>query len=174
MQDTVETPMPVVGVLHPGELGSRLGEVPASAGRRVVATLEGRGPRTRQLCREAGLEVAGSFAAWPALPTWSCLVVPPSAAVAVAEQYAAATCGSGRPRLYVDVNSVSPESAARVGEIVAGAAEFVDAAVLGLGVAAARAGRVFLSGWGAGASPTCSPGWCGCASSATPPDRRWP
>lgn len=147
MQDTVETPMPVIGVLHPGELGSRLGEVLASAGRRVVATLEGRGPRTRQLCREAGLEVAGSFAAVARVADVVLSVVPPSAAVAVAEQYAAATRGSGRPRLYVDVNSVSPETAARVGEIVAGAgAEFVDAAVLGLASRLREQGVCFLSG----------------------------
>jgi 3-hydroxyisobutyrate dehydrogenase-like beta-hydroxyacid dehydrogenase len=72
--------------------------------------------------------------------------VPPSAAVAIAEEYAAVK-GVARSRLYVDVNSVSPETVARVQELVSGCgAEFVDAAVLGLAARLPAQGAVFLSG----------------------------
>ena len=77
MEDRVN---PVVGILHPGELGSRLGEVLISRGRRVIATLEGRGPRTRRLCREAGLEVVGSFDEVVRTADVVLSAVPPSAA----------------------------------------------------------------------------------------------
>src|SRR5437763_16776737 len=96
---------PVIGILHAGELGTRLGEVLASGGRRVIATLEGRGPRTQRLCQEAGLEVVGSFAEVVRLADVVFSVAPPSAAVSVAEQYAAAVRGLDRPRLFVDANS---------------------------------------------------------------------
>ena len=137
---------PVVGILHPGELGSRLGEILAAGGRRVVAAPAGRGPRTQRLCREAGLEDVGAAEEVARLADVTFSVVPPSAAVVVAEQYAAA--GSpGRPRLYVDVNSVSPDTAARVGRIVAEAgADFVDAAVQGLAPRLRTQAVLFLSG----------------------------
>ena len=136
-----------IGILHPGELGSALGRILAAGGRRVIATLEGHGPRTQRLCRGAGLEVVDSFADVVRRADVVFSVVPPSAALAVAEQYAAV----GRRGLYVDVNSVSPETVAPMrGAVEAAGADFVDAAVLGLAARLPAQGALFLSGPQAG------------------------
>ncbi|HVS36427.1 MAG TPA: prephenate dehydrogenase/arogenate dehydrogenase family protein [Gemmataceae bacterium] len=136
---------PTIGILYPGELGAALGRILMASGRRVITALEGRGPRTQRLCREVGLEVAASFAEVVRRADVVFSAVPPSAALAVAEQYSA-TVG-GEHRLYVDVNSISPETVARIGRMVqAAGADFVDAAVLGLAARLPAQGALFLSG----------------------------
>ena len=136
-----------VGILHPGELGAMLGRILLDQGFRVVASLAGRGPRTQRLCREAGLETVDSSAEVARTSDVVFSAVPPSAALTVAEDYAAAVRGRRRPRLYVDVNSVSPETAGRVGALATQAgADFVDAAVLGLAARLPGHGVLFLSG----------------------------
>ena len=141
----------VAGVLHPGELGSALGRILVGLGVRVVAAPGGRGPRTQRLCREAGLETVGCPIEAARLAEVVFSVVPPSAAVAVAEEFAAAVRGTGGRRLFVDVNSVSPDTAARIGRLATEAgAEFVDAAVLGLASGLPERGVLLLSGPAAG------------------------
>jgi hypothetical protein len=61
---------PTVGILYPGEMGAALGRLLREDGVRVVTTLEGRSPRTRRLCAEAGLSVLGSLAEVLGSPTW--------------------------------------------------------------------------------------------------------
>lgn len=147
MSDFNERPAAIVGILHPGELGSTLGRILSGRGFRVVAAPAGRGPRTQQLCRAAGLETVDSPAEAARLADVVFSVVPPSAATAVAEEFAEAVRNAKRPRLYVDFNSISPDTALRVGRLATEAgAEFVDAAVLGLAARLPGQGVLFLSG----------------------------
>ncbi|MFH1265942.1 MAG: 6-phosphogluconate dehydrogenase, partial [Planctomycetota bacterium] len=50
-----------VGVLYPGEMGSRLAEMLRTQGHRVISVVVGRSRRTRGLCREAGIETVDSL-----------------------------------------------------------------------------------------------------------------
>ena len=136
-----------VAILHPGELGSTLGRILQDEGCRVVAAPGGRGPRTQRLCRDAGLETVDSPAEAARLADVVFSCVPPSAAIPLAEDFAEAVRSAPRPRLYVDVNSISPDAAAHVGRLATEAgAEFVDAAVLGLAARLRGQGVLFLSG----------------------------
>jgi 3-hydroxyisobutyrate dehydrogenase-like beta-hydroxyacid dehydrogenase len=137
---------PTVGILYAGEMGSALGRALAADGPRVVTTLEGRGPRTQRLCREAGLEELPSLASVVRLADLVVSVVPPSAAVAVARSYAS-LAGDATGRLYVDANAISPATAAEVGRALAGTGVgYVDAAINGLASALHTGAIVYLSG----------------------------
>jgi 3-hydroxyisobutyrate dehydrogenase-like beta-hydroxyacid dehydrogenase len=140
-------PLPTVGILYAGEMGSALGRLLGAGGLRVVTTLAGRGPRTRRLCREAGLEVLPSLAEVVRQAKVVVSLVPPSAALAVAEQVAAAAREPGPGRLYVDANAVSPETATAIGAVLAAApVAYVDAAIHGLASQLACGAMLYLSG----------------------------
>jgi 3-hydroxyisobutyrate dehydrogenase-like beta-hydroxyacid dehydrogenase len=137
---------PPVGILYPGELGCRLGRLLLGQGRRVVTTLAGRGARTRRLAGETPFEVLGSTRAVLETAGVVLSVVPPAAAVSVARE-CAALAPPARPPLYVDLNSVSPGTAAEV-EAALGPSGmgFVDGAVHGMAAQLPARGTLYLSG----------------------------
>src|SRR5262249_9825667 len=141
-----DTP-PVVGVLYSGEMGSGLGRVLLGDGLRVVTTLEGRSPRTERLCREAGLEALPSLRDVVRVADVVLSAVPPSPALPLARQYVTLADVSPAGRLYVDVNAVSPATAAEIGRVLAARGiDCVDAAVNGLASHLRTGGMVYLSG----------------------------
>ncbi|MGH7192330.1 MAG: DUF1932 domain-containing protein, partial [Candidatus Saccharimonadales bacterium] len=72
-------------------------------------------------------------------------LVPPAAAVDVARQVAG--CATALPPLYVDVNSISPETALEIEQILGDCGiRFVDAAIHGLASRLPEQGRMYLSG----------------------------
>ncbi len=143
---------PTVGILYPGEMGSALGRVLVGDGLRVVTTLQGRGPRTPQRCVEAGLEVLPSLDAVAGEADLVVSLVPPAAALGVARDWAAVVSAVGRPRLFLDANSISPRTAAAVSAAVTGpSVRCVDAAIQGLASQLQTRGLVYLSGSEAGA-----------------------
>ncbi|HEX6788803.1 MAG TPA: DUF1932 domain-containing protein [Gaiellaceae bacterium] len=124
-----------VGLLHPGEMGSAVGDALVAAGHTVVWASEGRSEATR--ARAAAFEDAGSVAEVVARSDVVLSVVPPHAALELARSL---------PRfdgIYVDANAVSPETARAVGESVA---RFVDGGIVG----GPPAPRLYLSGDEAG------------------------
>jgi 3-hydroxyisobutyrate dehydrogenase-like beta-hydroxyacid dehydrogenase len=137
---------PIIGLLYPGEMGAALGRVLMEDGFRVLTTVEGRGPRTRRLCAEAGLPVVDSLDEVVLQADVVVSLVPPDAVLELAETCAAVKV-PGRPRWFVDANSVSPATAAEVGEIVTAAgAEFIDAAIQGPARQLRQRGVLYLSG----------------------------
>jgi hypothetical protein len=128
-------------------MGSALGRALAGAGMRVVTTLEGRGPRTARLCRDAGLEVLPSVAAVAGQAEVVFSLVPPRAAIAVARDYATCCNGMETPRLYMDANSLAPATVSVIAKVIeACGARFVDAAIHGLAGELQSRGIVYLSG----------------------------
>jgi 3-hydroxyisobutyrate dehydrogenase-like beta-hydroxyacid dehydrogenase len=121
---------PVVGVLHPGAMGSAVGSglkpragavLYAAAGRSIttcrraeLADLVGV-PDTAELARRADVIVS---------------VCPPHAARDVAEQVAAALRGRPDRPLYIDANAVSPQTVRGIGELL-GPEHVVDGALIG-------------------------------------------
>jgi 3-hydroxyisobutyrate dehydrogenase-like beta-hydroxyacid dehydrogenase len=138
---------PVIGILYPGEMGTALGRVLVEGGYRVVTTLEGRSVRTHRLGSEAGLEILPSFTEVVRTSEIVFSVVSPGAAVAVARQFCEVAQGSPPDLLYVDANSVSPVTAAKIAALTSEAGiECVDAAVYGLATHLRTRGTVYLSG----------------------------
>lgn len=136
---------PTVGILYPGEMGSAFGRLLLDKGIPVVTTLAGRGGRTGDFCRENRFQVLESLGEVAARADIVLSLVPPNAALSVAEEYC--RCHAELRRVYVDLNSISPVTASRIGELCADAGvDFVDGAVHGLAKLLPARGVLYLSG----------------------------
>jgi 3-hydroxyisobutyrate dehydrogenase-like beta-hydroxyacid dehydrogenase len=136
-----------VGLLHPGEMGSVVGECLRRGGARVVWASTGRSEASRRRAGAAGLEDVGSLSAVVAGSDVVFSVCPPGSAVDVAHLVAAERFRG----LYLDANAVAPDTVRRVGEIVgARGAELVDGGIIGPPPREAGATRLYLAGPRAG------------------------
>lgn len=115
----------VVGVLHPGVMGSFLGRAVRAAGHEVLWVGAGRSTATRE--RAAGFTEVGELAELTSRADTVLSVCPPLYAVPVAEAVARAGLTTGR---YVDANAVSPATVQRVADVLPGV-DVVDGAVIG-------------------------------------------
>lgn len=138
---------PTIGLLYPGELGSSLARAFVGQGLPVVSTLGGRSQQTRERAEKAGIRLLPDVAEVCRQAQIVLSVVPPAAALDVAEQVTAAL-EPGKPMpIYVDANSIAPATVRRIGELLATrGAQTVDAAVYGLAANLAAHGTVYLSG----------------------------
>ena len=125
----------IVGLIHPGEMGSALGDALVGAGHDVVWASAGRSDATRGRAR--AFRDFGTVAAVAGASDVVLSVCPPHAALEVAE----ATLGlSG---LYVDANAISPATAR---EAAALHPRFVDGGIVGSPPRRAGTTRLYLSG----------------------------
>jgi 3-hydroxyisobutyrate dehydrogenase-like beta-hydroxyacid dehydrogenase len=139
---------PVIGLLHPGEMGAAVGQCLTAAGHTVLWASEGRGPQTAARARAAGLADAGTAAEVADRADVIFSVCPPHAALDVAW----AVQGFGG--LYVDANAISPATAREVALMVEeGGATYVDGGIIGMPPPPVTGGgtRLYLSGPEAGA-----------------------
>ncbi len=141
-----------VAIISPGEMGSAVGRAFAGHGFTVITTLVGRGEATRERARAAGFKDGGSLADVVAAADIVLSIMPPEHAPAQATAVAAAMTGTGKTPPYADCNAVSPETAVKIGRIIAGAgAEFIDGGIIGSPPAEGRVpARWFVSGRAAG------------------------
>jgi 3-hydroxyisobutyrate dehydrogenase-like beta-hydroxyacid dehydrogenase len=132
---------PVIGLLHPGEMGAAVGRCLTGAGYSVLWASDGRGPQTAARARAAGLDDAGTVAEVADRADVIFSICPPHAALDVAW----AVQGFGG--LYVDANAISPATAREVALMVEeGGATYIDGGIIGLPPAAAGTTRLYLSG----------------------------
>lgn len=132
-----------VGLLHPGEMGSVVGECARAGGARVLWVSEGRSAESRGRAEGAGLEDARTLAVLVSQSDVILSVCPPHAAVDVARAVAACRFSG----VYVDANAVSPATAREIGEIVArSGATFVDGGIVGSPPRTRGSTRLYLSG----------------------------
>lgn len=137
---------PVIGVLHPGEMGAAVAACLTGRGLPVLWAPAGRSPATAARAAAAGLRDAGSVGELAASAGVIFSICPPHAAIEVAASVTAA--GSpGFRGLYVDANAVSPATAREVARIVtAGGAGYVDGGIIGPPPARPGDTRLYLSG----------------------------
>jgi len=124
-------------------MGSALADALVRGGVRVVATLAGRSERTARLAATAPLELLPDLAAVVREAEIVLSVVPPEAALAVAQDVARAAKEQGTAPLLVDLNAVAP---ATVGRLADAGLEIVDGSISGPPPAKGRTTRVYLSG----------------------------
>ncbi len=106
---------PTVGIVSTGAMGSALAD---ALDGRVVATLDGRSQRTRTLAaRATRLELLLSLEDVVRAADVVLCVAPPGEAEAIARTVRA----TGTPRLYADLNAISPQTIQRIGPDVDGA-----------------------------------------------------
>ena len=130
-----------IGLLHPGEMGSAVGQCLAEVGYEVLWVPEGRSAETAARAGAAGLTATGDLANLVRRADVVLSIAPPHAAVAIARQVA------GFGGVYVDANAISPATAREVAGIVEGyGAAYVDGGIIGTPPVAPGFIRVYLSG----------------------------
>jgi 3-hydroxyisobutyrate dehydrogenase-like beta-hydroxyacid dehydrogenase len=127
----------VVGLLHPGEMGSAVAAVLRERGETVLWASAGRSTATAERAAHAGLEDVGDVAELCRRSEILLSVCPPHAAVEVAREAA------GFAGIYVDANAVSPDTARAVAGLHA---RFVDGGIVGSPPERAGTTRLYLSG----------------------------
>ncbi len=131
----------VIGMLHPGEMGSIVGRGLVRRGHEVLWASAGRGARSVARAQAAGLADVGSIGEVTRRADVVLSICPPHAAVEVAR----AVAGFGGT--YVDANAISPQTAQQVASIVTGGgATYVDGGIIGPPPAEAGRTRLYLSG----------------------------
>jgi 3-hydroxyisobutyrate dehydrogenase-like beta-hydroxyacid dehydrogenase len=121
-----------VAIIAPGDMGHGVARVLKAGGLRVITCLAGRSARTRALAETAGVEDVGDDRALVGAADVLLSIVVPARAEDLARRLAPAlqTAAKGLP--YVDCNAIAPQTARRIGEIVAAAGgRFVDAGIIG-------------------------------------------
>ena len=137
--------MNTVGIVSPGFMGAGLGGALRAGGARVVATVEGRSPRTRRLAEEAGLELLPTLRDVVGNAGVVLVVTPPGEAVAAAGAIRAAAEATRSSPLVADLNAVSPTTMTRVEEELKGL-RLVDGSISGPPPSDHPGARLYLSG----------------------------
>jgi 3-hydroxyisobutyrate dehydrogenase-like beta-hydroxyacid dehydrogenase len=133
----------MIGLLHPGEMGSMVGARLREAGHPVGWAPDGRSPATKERAGAAGLTDHGAVTDLLAASDVVLSICPPHAALEVARSVAAASYGG----VFVDANAVAPATTRSIGEVVTAAgATFVDGGIVGSPPVEADTTRLYLSG----------------------------
>ena len=126
-------------------MGSAIAARLQEGGARVVVALDGRSERTRRLADQVRVEDVGTLEALVRDADLVLSVVPPGAAVDVAEAIAAAA-GDVRP-LVADLNATAPTTVQRIdAALAANGLETVDGSISGPPPHAPGTTRIYLSG----------------------------
>ena len=124
--------MTVVGVIAQGTMGSAVGRRLRESGAEVRTLLSGRSPASAERARAAGMVAATDERALLDGADFFLSILPPGEAEPLARRLAPTLAALSRKPVYLDCNAVSPQTAIRIGEIIAPTgAHFVDAGIIG-------------------------------------------
>ena len=124
--------MTVIAIIAQGMMGAGVGRRLHESGAEVRTLLSGRSSSSAERARAAGMEPAIDERALLAGADFFLSILPPSEAVALADRLAPALTALDHKPVYVDCNAVSPQTAIRIGEVIAPTgADFVDAGIIG-------------------------------------------
>ena len=137
---------PIVAVIAPGMMGSAVAKCLTSSGLEVRTLLEGRGADTLARARDAGM--TGASAAQIAECDIILSILPPGAALELAEKLAPALRAAAKKPVYVDCNAVDPATVLRIARVVEETgATFVDGGIIGgPPEPGSKATRIYVSG----------------------------
>jgi 3-hydroxyisobutyrate dehydrogenase-like beta-hydroxyacid dehydrogenase len=121
---------PVIGVLHPGAMGSAVGAALKRSASGVIWAAAGRSITTSKRAELADLIGVPDLAELARRAHVIISVCPPDAAVAVAEEVAAALGDRADRPLYVDANAVAPATVQRIADLL-GEQHVVDGSIIG-------------------------------------------
>ena len=146
--DPVNTSSPsVVGILYPGAMGTALADVLLARGFKVITTLNGRSSRTAEHCARSGIATCNCVADVVRESDTILSTVTPNFAVTMAEEVSHAVEQRDRSLIYVDMNSVSPQTVDRMADrFQHSCVQFVDATIHGIASRLKTQGTVFASG----------------------------
>ena len=121
-----------VAVIAMGEMGSGVARRLHERGATVLTSLAGRSAASAARAQKAGAVPVATDDELVAQAGFVLSIVPPGDAVALAQRLAPAIRKAGRKLIYVDCNAVSPQTAARIGEVLKDTGcVYVDAGIIG-------------------------------------------
>src|SRR5438067_2619700 len=124
--------MAVIGVIAQGMMGAGVGRRLHESGAEVRTLLTGRSQSSEERAKKAGMAAAANERELLSGADFFLSILPPGEAEGLAKQLAPALQALDRKPVYVDCNAVSPQTAIRIGEIIAPTgARFVDAGIIG-------------------------------------------
>jgi 3-hydroxyisobutyrate dehydrogenase-like beta-hydroxyacid dehydrogenase len=137
----------VVAIVSPGEMGHAIGGVLVRRGLRVITSLDGRGARTAELTRAAGIDDVGNLDRLVAEADIVMSVIPSAAAPGVGHEVARRLVRRDRPLTFVECNALAPQTARQIGAVVSDAGgHVVDVGIIGGPPTDARSPRFYASG----------------------------
>jgi 3-hydroxyisobutyrate dehydrogenase-like beta-hydroxyacid dehydrogenase len=136
-----------IAIIAPGEMGSAVGRRLAEHGARIITVLAGRSPASIARAERAGFAALAGFEQLAAAADIILSIVPPGEAVALAQQWAPVLTRAAKKPVYVDCNAVSPETASRIGGVLAATGSpYVDAGIIGPPPAVSSRTVIYASG----------------------------
>src|SRR5215468_7131218 len=124
--------MAVIGIIAQGTMGAGVGRRLHESGAKVRTLLSGRSPASAQRAKAAGMAAATDERDLLLGADFFLSILPPGEAEALAGKLAPTLKTLDRKPVYIDCNAISPQTAMRVGEIIAPTgAHFVDAGIIG-------------------------------------------
>ena len=124
--------MAVIGVIAQGTMGSAVGRRLRESGAEVRTLLSGRSPASAERARAAGMVAATDARGLLEGADFFLSILPPGEAEPLARRLAPTLAALDTKPVYLDCNAVSPQTAIRIGEIIAPTgAHFVDAGIIG-------------------------------------------
>jgi 3-hydroxyisobutyrate dehydrogenase-like beta-hydroxyacid dehydrogenase len=124
--------MAVIGVIAQGTMGSGVGRRLHESGAEVRTLLSGRSPASAERARAAGMVAAADERGLLEGTDVFLSILPPGEAEQLACRLAPTLEALDAKPVYLDCNAVSPQTAIRIGEIIAPTgAHFVDAGIIG-------------------------------------------
>jgi len=128
-------------------MGAAVGRSLLSKGYTVVAALNGRSERTRTLAARHGIGNVGSIDQLVRQCDVILSILAPSAASVAAQQVSAAMRATAARPLFVDCNSIAPQTARKAADSVSAAGgRFLDAAFIGPPPGGTVATRLYVAG----------------------------
>jgi len=122
----------VIGVIAQGMMGAGVGRRLHEGGAEVRTLLSGRSPASAERARAAGMVAMADEHALLAGADFFLSILPPGEAEPLARRLAPTLAALDRKPVCLDCNAVSPQTAIRIGEIIAPTgAHFVDAGIIG-------------------------------------------
>ncbi len=132
-----------IGILHPGAMGISLAATAANTGNKTYWVSERRSMNTHQRAEKHGLVDVLNLEALCDQCSVIISVCPPHAAKEVAES----VCNSSFDGIYADVNAISPQRVAQIGQLMTAAGiDFVDGGIIGPPAWTADRTWLYLSG----------------------------
>jgi len=138
---------PAAAILYPGEMGAAVARALVAAGWSVCSCLAGRSEASYEAAADAGVAALASLEQVLEAADLIISLVPPTAAEDVAGKVAAAARRTGRRPLYLDLNSVAPDTVRTVAATLGDAGlDCVDGAFVGSAADLGGRTRLYLSG----------------------------
>jgi putative dehydrogenase len=124
--------MAVIGIIAQGMMGTGVGRRLHESGATVRTLLTGRSQASAERARTAGMAAVADERELLAGADFFLAILPPGETEALARRLAPTLKALDKKPVYVDCNAVSPQTAVRVGEIIAPTGtDFVDAGIIG-------------------------------------------